>query len=516
MRTKALLLFLVTIGLCFPHLCVCRSLLWAGEGSEDDALGTILLCSEDRARNSRVGSERGPTGFAEIHAFDNVIVDEVIKGFEKNSRKEVGFDDITGAFDESLEEAEVTQPEEPSSSNISGLVKLFSSYNYAQSAPKRGEADYRGLSHIRPEVYLKLEQDLPRDWKARIAGRADHDLAYGINGHGEYTEDMLDSMESEAEFHEAHLEGSLSRNLDLKMGRQIVVWGTSDNLRVTDVLNPLDNREPGIADIWDLRLPVTMTKLDYYCRKWNLTGVVVHEIRFDKEPAFGSDYFPGSTPLPDEDKPGTGFENQELGLALNGIFRGWDLSFYGAHFFDDQPHLESTTSGFVRRHSRLTMLGASVEVLLGNWLLKGEVAGVHGLKFFALPKQKFSRLDALLGLEYSGISEANICVEAVNRHLLDFDQQLEEYPDYARDDDFQWALRFTRHFLHDRLALTFLAIVFGVTGDEGRFERMQFDYEWLDGITVTVGAILYHAGDRIPFQKIRDNDRLFLQLKYSF
>ena len=36
-----------------------------------------------------------------------------------------------------------------------------------------------------------------------------------------------------------------------------------DNLRVTDVLNPMDLRVPGLTDIDDLRLPVTMIKLDY-------------------------------------------------------------------------------------------------------------------------------------------------------------------------------------------------------------------------------------------------------------
>ena len=66
-----------------------------------------------------------------------------------------------------------------------------------------------------------------------------------------------------------------------------MVWGKSDNLRVTDVLNPLDNREPGLVDIEDLRLPTTMTKLDLYLGDWNLSGMVVHEVRFNKAPALG-------------------------------------------------------------------------------------------------------------------------------------------------------------------------------------------------------------------------------------
>ena len=52
-----------------------------------------------------------------------------------------------------------------------------------------------------------------------------------------------------------------------KLGRQIVNWGRSDTVRVLDVINPLDNREPGLVDIEDLRLPVTMARVDYF-PKW--------------------------------------------------------------------------------------------------------------------------------------------------------------------------------------------------------------------------------------------------------
>ena len=59
-----------------------------------------------------------------------------------------------------------------------------------------------------------------------------------------------------------------------------MVWGKSDNIRVTDVLNPLELREPGLVDLEMIRLPVTMTKLDYYIKGLNLSGIVIHEVRY--------------------------------------------------------------------------------------------------------------------------------------------------------------------------------------------------------------------------------------------
>ena len=100
-----------------------------------------------------------------------------------------------------------------------------------------------------------------------------YDFAYEIQGRDKFTQEVLDENENELEFDEVWLLGSITDRLDLKAGRQIVVWGKSDNIRVTDVLNPLDLREPGLTDLENLRLPVTMTKLDYFM--WGLKPIGV-------------------------------------------------------------------------------------------------------------------------------------------------------------------------------------------------------------------------------------------------
>ena len=104
-----------------------------------------------------------------------------------------------------------------------------------------------------------------------------------IDGRDNYTDDVLDDYEKELEFDEVYLQGSVTNDMDLKAGRQIVVWGRSDNIRITDVLNPLDLRWPGLVEIEKLRLPVTMTKLDYYIKGWSLSGIALHEVRYNKK-----------------------------------------------------------------------------------------------------------------------------------------------------------------------------------------------------------------------------------------
>ena len=445
------------------------------------------------------GFDDQPTNLQQNKEFNDVL-----KGFEEDE----------GATEESIQKEKAKKPP---FCDLSGSLSLGVSYSFAHDAPKPGETDYRGLARLRPELHLDLDLALSENWKALISGRAFYDLAYEINGRDQYTDEVLDEYEKEAEFGEVYVQGPLLANLDLKAGRQIVVWGKSDHIRVVDVLNPLDNREPGLVDIEDLRLPVCMTKLDYYFEKWNLTAIAVHEIRFNKNPVFGSEFYPFDTPLPEEEKPANTLDNTEYALALNGIFRGWDISFYGARFFDDQPHVESVSpTRLKRRHGRLSMVGMAVNVAIGNWLLKSEAAYFEGLEFFAVPSEKKSRFDVLAGVEYSGFTNTTLSLEAVNRHINDFDSTMKAPPDSAQENGFQTVLRYSGDFLHDTFHVVMLASTFGVTGHDGALQRFSVEYDVTDAFSVMVGVATYQSGDKAQFRKIGDNDRLFLEAKYSF
>jgi hypothetical protein len=41
-------------------------------------------------------------------------------------------------------------------------------------------------------------------------------------------------------------------------------------------------------------------------------------------------------------------------------------------------------------------------------------------------------------------------------------------------------------------------------------------YDLADALTLTGGIVSYEGGDKVPFNRIGDNDRLFVDLKYSF
>jgi len=482
----------------------------------------------------------GPTFAVEGETLDEILnsfddkksgasadtMQDVLEGFDdeqKDAGKITTEDDIPECFDDDTQEIEPESRKDenkPSIFSLSGDIQLGTSYNYAHHKPEEGETDRRGLSRLRTELNLELNAKFSSSRQARISGKGAYDSAYAIKGRDEFTDDVLDHYEKEFELGETYIQGSLTNRLDIKFGRQVVVWGKSDNIRVTDVLNPLDMREPGITDIEDLRLPLTMTRLDYYIGDWSLAGIAVHEIRFNKNPEYGSDFYPVSIAPPHEDKPGSDFDNTEYAVSINGIFSKWDISFYWADYYNDASHLQLVLSGLPpgieRRHARLQMLGTAFNVATGNWLLKTEAAWIEGFKFFSSPGKQYSRTDILAGLEYSGFTDTTLSIEAVNRHVNGFDEALKLAPDSAQQNEFQWTARASRNYLNDTLTLTLLVSTFGGIGEDGAYQRFSADYDITDFIQISTGVVLYSSGDLAVFKNIEDNDRLFFNIKYSF
>jgi len=455
-------------------------------------------------------------------AAEDTPLDEIISGFDDNG-PENSEPDILEGFDDKPVTRESVHPEETETTSVfslDGYFKLGASYNIGHDAPEAGETDWRGLSRLRAELNLELNARFSRSWQARISGKGAYDCAYAMHGRDEFTPEVIDNYEKEIELGETYIQGSLMKHLDIKFGRQIVVWGKSDNIRVTDVLNPLDRREPGVTDIEDLRLPVTMTRLDYYIGDWSLTGMAIHEIRFNKLPEYGSDFYPGAQPPPHEDKPDSCCSNTEYAAAISGIFSGWDIAFYWADVYDDMPHIRLVSPGLPPQtqwqHARLKMLGAAFNQALGNWLLKAEGAYIDGFEFFNAPGEEYSRTDVLAGVEYSGFHDTTLSMDAVIRHINHFDDALKRSPDNAQENEFQWVVRLTRDFFNETLTTTILISTFGGLGQDGVLQRFSAEYDITDSIQVTGGLALYLSGDMSQYKKIGVNDRLFCEIKYSF
>ena len=405
-----------------------------------------------------------------------------------------GFEDDGFAEDVVLEETE-----KPSFSlqqyGFEGRLTQEVAYSYHNEAP------HDNITSLRSTFFLEYNKEIVDGWKIKLNGNAFYDWSYLAKGREKFSVEERDALESQIELFDAYLQGSITQNLDLKLGRQVVVWGKSDTIRVVDILNPLDNRRPGMVDIEDLRLPVTMAKFDYYLQNWHISPIVVLEQREDKLPPFGGDFNPYPVRLPKITKP------NDVSFALNvgGEFEGFDVDLYYAHTYQNFEFYPQQNVDITKK---VDMLGGAFNIVKGSLLFKAEAAYFHNYRY-VLDTQSYKRFDMLVGVEYNGISETTLSLDLADKRFVD------TLPNAAKRDNLQSAFRIKSDFMNQTLHANYLVSVFGNHFNDGGYQRLWVDYEISDSVKSTLGVVDYLSGNQF-FSAISDNDMLFFQIEYSF
>ena len=461
----------------------------------------------------------GQTVYAEeidMSGFDDTSTSSVTEQVEQSSTDVMdGFDDtstssasdvLTDTETDTSDEA-VTEPAEV----ISGLTgKLTEQVTYALYNDK----PYENISSFKTSLLLDYEHKFENGWRVKANAKAYYDAMYDIRGTEKFSKQELDELQSEVELYDAYVEGSITDSLDMKLGRQVVVWGRSDTLRVTDILNPLDNRRPGMVDIEDLRLPVAMAKFDYFIGDWRVTPIAILEQRFSKNPPFGSVF----NPLPIVAPANESYDDVTYALSVGGEFSGWDVNFYAAQVRNDEGQLVLPTVSQpspIIAHDKIEMYGTALNVLTGSWLFKTELAYFDGLKFSTTGEKEFSRTDLLLGVEYNGIADTLISYDIVTRNMGEYDSRLITEAIPLKKHDYQHAFRVTSDFMNATLTANYLISLYGEKLDEGGFQRAWVKYELMDGVNMNVGVVDYIGGS-VVFDAVKDNDMVFADISYSF
>jgi len=475
----------------------------------------------------------------------STLDEDALSGFDEEGTATDLDEDALDGFDDGVSDTLILEEESGGDwYEFGGYLSLLGAYNYAQdgtlaAAPGDKQMDFGGLSRARTKLDLSVEMRHSDNWKSRIEVMGWYDASWAIHGRDNYTQEVLDTYEYFYDLKDAYIQGTLTDSLDIKIGRQIVIWGKSDSIRITDVINPLDNREPGMVDIKDLRLTETMTKLDYYFDDYGLSAIIIHEPRLQIEPAFGSDYRPrdvfGTQPIPDAKfpdayKPSWDLENTQFALALDGRYEGWDLSWYAANVMNSRFGIEKQDDGtLLRTFDKIYMLGTATNIVSGAWLYKAEAAYIMDIDYRSVEENK-NRLDMLLGVDYSGLSKTVLSLELADRHVFDYEAIMLEntltqsppvFPDFEREDTLQIAARASYTFDHDNATVNYLITMFGSSDfrfQDGGFQRLWMDYKVNDAFTANAGVVDYIGGDGVvPFYNaIKNNDRVYAELIYNF
>jgi hypothetical protein len=382
-----------------------------------------------------------------------------------------------------------------------------------------------------------------------VSTHGEYDFAY-LHRIDSYDDPTLDAYNHLLDVRESF--GALSVGpLELTVGWQIVAWGEGDALSPLDVVNPRDLREPGLADLDDLRLPILSSRAGVFFGYHRLEAMVIHEAFFGyRSPPFGpfsaipvllerssdpqAEMLTGALEgksLRYEDRPRRYSGHQQL--LFRWLYRGpgLDLGLYAASVLDRQGAIAlpsafeifiSESPALRLNHERYFMAGHSGAKPFGSFLFKWELYAAtdrpfnvlpQGASFLDLDTEEAATVGGMLGLSYSGFSDTMLAVEVEHHRLLD------DLPGLLLDfEQPAIAFRFRRTFLREDLVLN-LAISFqGWTANLGWLGRAEASYVLRDGLKIGLGFITYQPVEEEFgfFSGLDRHDRVQAQLRWDF
>ncbi len=377
------------------------------------------------------------------------------------------------------------------------------------------------------------------------SGHAEYDVAY-LYERNSYDQPTLDAYEWLVDVRESYLAAAIDM-AELRVGRQIVVWGEGDMLSLLDVASSKDMREPGLADLDDLRLPILSTRISLFIDYHRVEALIVHESSFGyRSPPFGPfsplpaylagdmEEFLSATPIWYEHKQNRfELENQQALMRWSYKGPGIDLAFYLASVLDQQGVIELNYQELLRGvviarraeivldHPRYLMVGHSGAWPFGGWLFKWELqanidrsynVGDKNAEQPDISVDKASSLGGMLGVTYSGFRDTRLFLEFKKSWLLD------DVPDllYPAEEP-AIALRYTHNLLREDLTLELAATVFGWSANYGWLARATVEYIIVDGLKIGAGYITYQPGAEFGLLAGADkHDRFSVKLRWDF
>ncbi|MFC1853368.1 DUF1302 family protein [candidate division CSSED10-310 bacterium] len=396
-----------------------------------------------------------------------------------------------------------------------------------------------------PERFTKIQNLLQLEWTWTLTNHLDlynltwifYDAAYDIDQedfsteiYDEYRSNVTADRNCEQIIREIYLDLYLE-TVQVRLGKQQVVWGEAIGLRITDIVNPQDFREFILDDFIDSRIPIWMAKIDVETDFLTISALWIPDFEPARFALPGSEWeFTFNKPdlAPDmnvdyreDDEPAQTFANSEAGLRCSIFVGGWDLSAYYFYGWDDwstvHSHYDPSTNTitFSSQYHQLQTYGFTFAKAVSSFVSRVEAAYTKD-KYLNTAAQNATEgvvqkdfVYYLLGLDYT-VSDYLFNIQFIQKRIFDYEQEI--YEDRLQDSLSFWAqANFINETVRPELLLLYSA------NDGAWLIRPKILYKLTDYVSVTLGGDVIEGGDeRSFFGQFDQNDRLYLEFKWSF
>jgi hypothetical protein len=229
--------------------------------------------------------------------------------------------------------------------------------------------------------------------KWKISGRFDYGAIYSLSNF--YSQQVREDQRYDAQVRETFVDLGAG-DVDLRIGRQQIIWGEVVGLFVADVVSAKDLRESLVQDFDLLRIPQYAARAEYFKNDIHLEGIWIPFPTVNNIGKPGSDFFPYPPAPPprtayvinNEVKPSEDGSKENFGLRASILRGGWDVAAFGYRSVDAQPSffrqiVQAPVPAYVYtpRHEMITQYGATVSKDFDDFLFKAETVYTIGQNF---------------------------------------------------------------------------------------------------------------------------------------
>lgn len=430
--------------------------------------------------------------------FEQRITDTDEDEFEFTDDEELSLDEDSFGFDEEQQSDDLWSQWFTKPARVS--LKHETSYKIK---------DPTGLVNNRSSLRLEYDKYFLDDFFVRFDGKVS---GYWGGDHQTGARDYRVLIK------EGFLQGSFG-NTSIKLGRQMLIWGESEGGAITDVISPRNLTELFFINLEESRLGQDMINVDHFTSFGDFSVFYVPQAKFNLYPEAGSAYymdpFGGMAMFSSVDLD----KQHEYGFRFKKTLGKSDVAFMAARLIDndyissfDQVDANGNMY-FNRTAGRQTMVGATFNYPVGNFLLSGEMASKSDKLFNDSNNNvlEHDMFDTAFAVEYSINGNDIVGFELVNSHIADFNDDIE----YEPHNSYSLIFNYVGFFANEDFIVNWLSIL--SEPYTSALHSVYTTYKFDDNLSMEINGHYLSANDaRSVLYQYRDERQLVFKLQYQF
>ncbi|MEC8812153.1 MAG: hypothetical protein CSH49_17890 [Alcanivorax sp.] len=314
-----------------------------------------------------------------------------------------------------------------------------------------------------------------------------------------------------------------------RVGKQQVVWGQADGLKVLDVVNPQDYREFNLDTFEDSRIALWTVNAEFNVSDdATLQLLLIPDATYSKLADAGTPYYVtsskyrpalGAAPVPvvvqAVQRP---HHAVEFGARYRLFYGGWDLTLNYLNHYQDLPviyrRLEAGAIEVSPEYEPTRLYGTTATNAFGDWVVRMEAGystASYQLRdsFDADGIAKTAEFSSVLGLDYRGFTDWFLSYQWFQSTLSNYEQDVVR--ERVRQ---QHTFLLRRSLLNETLELE----GFVLYSDEDKDGQVRFkvDYQVTDTLRVWSGVDVFYGNQDGQFGQFDDTDRWVMGFEAGF